>query len=136
MKFDLLHRTGSIIMAILVMLSTVSVTVEKHYCKDHLVDVAIFGKAKKCGPESEMPTKKSPVKSCCDDVLEVYQGQDQLHKADYQFHIENLVFISNVPFFDELVLSLEGLSKVHLPQHYIPPNPEVNLQILHQTFLI
>jgi hypothetical protein len=123
-------------MAILVMFSTVSVTVEKHYCKDHLVDVAIFGKAKKCGPEGEMPTKKTPVKSCCDDVLEVYQGQDQLHKADYQFQIENLVFVPNSPIFAAGIIYISGFSKIHLPQHYIPPNPEVNLLVLHQTFLI
>ena len=41
----------SMAMAVLVLISTLSVSIEKHYCGDHLVDVAIFAEAEKCGME-------------------------------------------------------------------------------------
>lgn len=123
-------------MAVLVMFSTVSVTVEKHYCKDHLVDVAIFGKAKKCGPESDGSTKNTIAKTCCQDTLEVFQGQDKLHKADFSINIEKPVLLYTTMVFEYTIQNNTTIVNIPLPQHYIPPNPEVNLQVLHQTFLI
>ena len=48
----MLHKIFSLSMALLVLMSTVSVTIEKHFCGDHLVDVAIFSDAEKCGMEA------------------------------------------------------------------------------------
>lgn len=123
-------------MAFLVLFSTVSVTVEKHYCKDHLVDVAVFGKAKKCGSDNDILSYKSLVKSCCDDVLEVYRGQDKLQKADYNFELEQPSFITKIIVFNYQIENTSIIVNTLLPQHYIPPNPEINIQVLHQSFLI
>lgn len=118
------------------MLSTVSVTVEKHYCKDHLVDVAVFGKAKKCGPESEESSKNSIANTCCQDTFEVFQGQDQLHKANFNIKIEKPVLLYTTMVFEYTIQNNAAVAHIPLPQHYIPPNPEINIQVLHQTFLI
>ena len=136
MKLNFLHKAGSLLMAILVMLSTVSVTVEKHYCKDHLVDVAIFGKAKKCGSVSNGSTKNTIAKTCCQDTLEVFQGQDKLHKADFNIKIEKPVLLYTTMVFEYTIQNSTAIVHIPLPQHYIPPNPKVNIQVLHQTFLI
>ena len=65
------HKVFSIFMAMLVMFSTVSLTVEKHYCGDTLVDVAVFEEAKKCGMESSnMPVEEITKKSCCKDTVD------------------------------------------------------------------
>jgi hypothetical protein len=38
--------------------------------------------------------------------------------------------------FEYDIQNIITTAAIQLPQHYIPPNPEVNLQVLHQTFLI
>ena len=43
-------------MAIVVLFSTMSFTVDMHYCGDNLVETAIFHKAKGCGMEMENPS--------------------------------------------------------------------------------
>lgn len=118
------------------MFSTVSFTVKKHFCKDHLVDVAIFGKTKKCAPKTEELSKNSISKTCCQDTFEVFQGQNKLHKADFNIKIEKPVFLHATMVFDYLIQNNATIVNIALPQHYIPPNPELDIQVLHQTFLI
>ena len=43
-----LHKVFSISMALLVLFSTISFTVEKHYCGDFLIDTDVFSQVKKC----------------------------------------------------------------------------------------
>ncbi len=40
-------------MAIVVLLSTMSFTLDMHYCGDTLVDIAVFKKAETCGMEMQ-----------------------------------------------------------------------------------
>ena len=40
-------------LALLVLFSTVSFTIEKHFCGDILVDVAVFTEVEKCAMEAE-----------------------------------------------------------------------------------
>ena len=60
------------LMALLVLLSTVSFTVEKHFCGDVLIDTAVFTEAQKCMMEAfEMEQALITKKNCCKDELEV-----------------------------------------------------------------
>ena len=43
------HKIMSLVMAFVVLFSTMSFTVNMHYCGDTLVETAIFQKAKGCG---------------------------------------------------------------------------------------
>jgi hypothetical protein len=43
-----LHKTLSLVMAMLLLLSTVSWTIEKHTCMGRVMDVALFAKAQDC----------------------------------------------------------------------------------------
>ena len=63
------------LLALMVLFSTVSFTVEKHFCGDVLVDVSVFTDVEKCAMEAmEMKQKKS----CCKDEVDVLKGQDEL----------------------------------------------------------
>ena len=55
---EILYRTMSVLMACVVLLSTMSFTVDLHYCGDTLVDTAIFQKVKTWWPSN----KKSKLK--------------------------------------------------------------------------
>ncbi len=74
-----LQQFLSLVLALLLLLSTVSFTVEKHFCGDELIAVALFSKVEKCGIESAETEREQLVKiPCCKDTLEVLSGQNQL----------------------------------------------------------
>ena len=78
----ILHKTFSVTLSCLVLFSTLSFTVEKHYCGNHLVDVAIFTKAENCGMDLEaFSTANFEKKHCCKDEIQVVKGQDKLKKS-------------------------------------------------------
>jgi len=119
-------------MAILVLFSTVSFTVEKHFCGDHLVDMAIFSTAKKCGNSME----KTTYKSCCKDEVEVVQGQDELKFSSFEdLNLDQQIFIA--AFIYSYSNLFQSLPKQIIPfKDYSPPNLVFDIQVLDQIFLI
>jgi hypothetical protein len=76
------HNTLSVLMAFVVLLSTMSFTIYRHYCGDILVDTTIFELAKSCGMDNQESTpildysmKKS---DCCSDKHIAFEGQNEL----------------------------------------------------------
>lgn len=128
-----LHRIFSTLMALLVLFSTVSFTVEKHFCGDVLVDVSVFSDVEKCGMEGiEIATKMG----CCKDTVDVIEGQDELSvKIFNDLYFGNQVFLSS---FTYSYLNLfEGLSENIVPfKHYPPPNLVEDIQVLNQVYII
>ncbi len=117
-------------MAFLVLFSTLSFTVEKHYCGGHLVDAAVFTKVKKCTDASEMP------KPCCKDDVEVIKGQDQL-KINSLDDLDFNTQIDFTAFVYSYFIYFESLPKQIIPhQYYSPPNLVTDLQMLHDVYII
>lgn len=119
-------------MAVLVLFSTVSFTVEKHFCGGNLIDVAIFSEAKKCGENMEQTSKKS----CCKDEVEVVKGQDELLvKSFFDLEFQNQLFIAS--YIYSYINLFEGLPQQVIPhKDYSPPNLFEDLIIKDQVFLI
>ena len=93
-----LHKSFSVVLALLVLFSTVSFTIEKHYCGDVLVDVALFAEAEKCAMEpQELALEKLTKKHCCKDEVDVVKGQDELIKSFNDLDFETQQFV--VAFF-------------------------------------
>lgn len=83
------QNTISISLAILVLFSTFSFSVGKHFCGDYLVNTALFTKADGCGMKmtSQKNQEKScevAKKSCCSDEEIVLEGQDELVTSKYE----------------------------------------------------
>ena len=76
----------SISLAFLVLLSTFSFTVEKHYCGDFLMDVSYVGHAEGCGMEKDASLKNNK-KPCCKDEVHKIEGQDELQKRLQMFRL-------------------------------------------------
>jgi len=78
------QKIAATVLTCLVLLSTFSFTVEKHYCGRFLVDVAVFTKAKDCGMDmmthSDDQKEAMKKKPCCKDEILVLEGQDELKK--------------------------------------------------------
>ena len=135
---QLLHKLASTTLAILLLLSTVSFTVEKHFCGDVLIDVAVFSTTEKCGMDaSEGEHQEDMVTtSCCKDILDIVEGQNELTvKTIDDLELEQQLFlVSYIYSYNNL---FEYLPKQTIPhRNYTPPNLIVDIQVLDQVFLI
>lgn len=126
------------LMALVVLLSTMSFTIDKHYCGDFLVDTAIFKKAKTCGMKmgksvgSDCETVKL---NCCSDKQIVFDGQDELKKGLDQLSIEQpqlvaiLIVLTNYQF--------NNISNKAIPfREYKPPLVVRQIYKLDESYLI
>ncbi|OYX23438.1 MAG: hypothetical protein B7Z06_10225 [Flavobacteriales bacterium 32-35-8] len=133
----MLHKAFSVALALLVLVSTMSFTVEKHFCGNTLVETAVFTEAKGCGMDmTKLQTVESEKNNCCKNEVEVVKGQDKLKITtfdDLKYH-QQLFFASYVYAFVNL---FEGLSEQIIPhKNYSPPNLVADIQVLDQVFII
>lgn len=87
------------LMALAVLFSTVSFTVDAHYCGDKLVSKSVFKKADDCG--IEMVQKSNTADSCkvikttcCRDEQSLVKGQDDLQQSHFELTIPQFAFLS------------------------------------------
>lgn len=127
-------------MALLVLCSTLSVTVEQHYCGQYLVDSSWFGHAKSCGMEMPQASSSSSdcefvQTGCCSNKIFHIEGQDELNSAVSPCALEQLDFVALIaPSFQ--CLTLPCGENYHVFKNYNPPKLVRNVQVLNQTFLI
>ncbi|MBC7000611.1 hypothetical protein, partial [Cytophaga sp. FL35] len=112
------HKILSVLMAFVVMLTTMSYTVDMHYCGDSLVDFSLFTKAEGCGMEKAQPAKscENPSmteKSCCTDQQIVKEGQDDLKTSFNKLTFEQQTFVAT--FFYTYINLFEGLDENIVP---------------------
>lgn len=123
----------------LLLFSTVSFTVELHYCGKRLVEIALNEHVNGCGMEAaanEAPD--SCVKSamhCCQDVQLSFSGQRDLQTLQYSNDLERPVLA--IETLTEQ-LQLPGIRKSAPAgyQCYFPPPLIKDIPVLHQSFLI
>ncbi|MEM5564125.1 hypothetical protein WNY78_03370 [Psychroserpens sp. AS72] len=134
---QILHKVFSMMMAVLLLLSTVSFTVEKHFCGDVLIDVAVFSTIEKCASDAvEMVEEHVSKKTCCKDTLDVIEGQTQLTVKtfdDLDFEQQQFL-VAYVHAFNNL---FEVVQKHTIPhQYYNSPKLIADIHVLDQVFLI
>ena len=127
-------------MAFTVLFSTLSFTVEKHYCGNMLVDISFFTEAASCGMEvSEATSKEFTItkKNCCKDLEISIQGQE---------NIQNPTSVNLIPCFDTQYILPVGLYSFTITEweyrqqesfkEYSPPLLTRDIFLLEQHFLI
>ncbi|GAA3603023.1 hypothetical protein GCM10022396_20520 [Flavivirga amylovorans] len=125
------------LLALLVLFSTVSFTIEKHFCGDVLVDISIFTEADKCAMEAyEIALEKVTKKPCCKDVVDVIEGQNKLKFSSFEdLDFEKQQIIASYAY--TYINLFEELPKLTIPhKNYSPPNLVTDIQVLDQVFLI
>ena len=135
---QLLSKSISFLMAFVVLFSTMSFTIDRHYCGDTLVETAIFHKAKGCGMDMEKSASKDcelTKKSCCSDEQVVVDGQDELqlllHKISFKQQVFVLFFVA---IYNGLFQSIE--KEVLSFEAYKPPLVIKQIFKLDETYLI
>ena len=132
-----LHKIFSVFLALIVLSSTMSFTIEKHFCGDKLIDVALFSELNKCNMDSSSIDLEEFVKKmCCKDEVNIVTGQDELLMHDFDdlsMDIQTALF--EVTRSINHLVSVELLSKKSF-NDYSPPKLIVNRLIVNQNFLI
>lgn len=127
-------------MALIVLFSTMSFSVDMHYCGDHLVDFSFAEKVNTCMMKAEMSkstdcTVMEMKMDCCSDVEIVVEGQDDLKISFDQLSFDQQLFVAS--FVYSYINLFEGLEENSIPfRDYSPPPLIRDVQILDQTFLI
>ncbi len=136
---DFFYRIMSISLALLVLASTASFAVDKHFCGDHLVDVAFFGKADSCPMEASLKLKYGAdhdvTMDCCKEELLLIKGQDEL-KLQFEENVpETIFFLPIINFSSESIF--EDLEQVTRPlDEYPPPLILKDYQAFYEQYLI
>ncbi|MCX7549940.1 HYC_CC_PP family protein [Xanthomarina sp. F2636L] len=135
---QIFHKIGSLLMAFVVLFSTMSFTLNMHYCGDTLVETAIFHKAKGCGMEMEKPSTETcsiTKKNCCDDKQLAIEGQNELQLQVDKVTFQQQVFIAS--FIYSYINLFEGLDKnVSSFEAYKPPLVVKDIFKIDETYLI
>ncbi|AXG70803.1 hypothetical protein KORDIASMS9_03049 [Kordia sp. SMS9] len=136
MKKFLTH-TSVILLALLVLSSTFSFTINEHICGGVPISFSIGMEAENCGMELETTTSSETTMkqvSCCDDVTTLIQGQDEL-PTQQDIHFTTQTFIKAFVYSYIYVLPSTDTEKaVYKP--YVPPPLIRDIQLLDETFLI
>jgi len=131
------QKIASLTMAVLLLLSTVSWTVDKHLCMGRVMDVALFAKADDCGMYAVMEAMgaTSDENHCCGDERFTVQGQDDLKISFNDISFDQQVFLVA---FTHVYLGLFPDAQEHVltNEHYPPPILIKDIQLLDAVFLI
>lgn len=128
------YNITSFALALLVLFSTFSFKVEKHFCGEFLIDVAFIGDANDCGMHAEKASPKK--KNCCKDEVHYIEGQDELQQKsvdEFDFFQQQFIVSSHVSYNN--VLSGNKSSKIYFKDSP-PPDTPIDYQVLYQSFLI
>ena len=132
------HKIMSFTMAFVVLFSTMSFTVNMHYCGGTLVETAIFQKAKGCGMEMQKPSTEGCAitkKNCCDDKQLIVEGQDELQLQLDKISFEQQLFITS--FVYTYINLFEGLDTNESSyEEYEPPLVIRQIFKIDETYLI
>lgn len=125
-------------MAIVVLFSTMSFTVDMHYCGDTLMDSSIFKKAEACAMQmSKTPLKECVVDmgNCCTDKQITLTGQDDLQQIAAKTSLNQQIFITSfVVAYLNLFQDVNKENTSH--KKYFPPLVSKQIYKLDETYLI
>lgn len=121
-------RLLPLFLAQLLLLGSVGVTVNRHFCQGELKAIALFGEAEKCHREQARThcpfhppaaeVEEDGKKGCCDDESQRYQIEDEQPAAGQGFYVGVLsASVSPAPLFS-----------------YQPPHPRPRLNTNFENY--
>ncbi|MFB9272058.1 MULTISPECIES: HYC_CC_PP family protein [Flavobacteriaceae] len=135
---QVIHKIMSFVMAVVVLCSTMSFTIDMHYCGDALVDSAIFHKAATCGMEMENSLNdgcSTSKKNCCNNEKLIVKGQDELQFSIAKIAFEQQVFIASFVYTYSSPFTSSDKS-VTFYKDYKPPLVIRQIYKIDETYLI
>ncbi|WP_417355332.1 HYC_CC_PP family protein [Flavobacterium sp.] len=134
----IVHKILALIMVLVVLFSTLSFTVNMHYCGDTLVETTLFHEVKGCGMNMEKPLTENcsiTKKNCCENEQLVQNGQDELQLNVDKISFQQQIFL--VSFVYTYISLFESVDKkVSLFKAYKPPLVVRQIFKIDETYLI
>ncbi|MDO6739252.1 HYC_CC_PP family protein [Wenyingzhuangia sp. 2_MG-2023] len=137
---SIFHKITSLLMAFVVLFSTMSFTVDMHFCGDMLMDTSVFHKAKSCGMEMTKETSKNEIcvfseKGCCNDQQILVDGNSELQQSLHELQLNKQLFIASFAYtYMQLFV---GVTKEKvLYQEYKIPLVTKRIYKLDESYLI
>ncbi len=145
----MLLRVAHSLLALLVLVGSVGLPVNRHFCRGELQSVAIFGEATPCHQQqqrkpacpfhpvpAEGPEGEAKANNCCKDTHELIQTDDQEPTPTAALHIPATMVAALPPLLLKVPTS-------HLPTrtyahflHYRPPPLLTDVVCAYQVFRI
>ena len=128
-------KIGAVLMTLIVLLSTMSFTINQRYCDGNLVDTTLFSKSESC---------KIVVQSNCCEITEECCDHEQII-IDGQKELPSRIVVESPLLKQYFVVSLQNFYLEKYDFHfesnvfykkYIPPSLVFSKQIVHQVFII
>ena len=135
-----LHKILAFSLSAIVLFTTMSFTLDLHYCGDELVDFSFLQSAETCGMEKPLSENECNTivtdTACCSDKQIVVDAQDDLKNRPFQkLTPEQQIFVAVFTIVN--INLLEGLDMNIIPfRDYKPPLLIRDIQKIHETYLI
>jgi len=132
-------QIASVFLALLVVVSTTSFTISKHYCLGRLVKTTIVVENSGCDAKtSEQNNKSSEYNAnhpCCDDVNHIVEGLEGFHFEKHQNTDFSVNFYFDVNSIHSEFIPLERKTE-SLYFSYKPPPLHKTIYQYNETYLI
>lgn len=139
-----LLKIGALFMAFVVLFSTMSFTINTHYCSGTLFDTSIFKKVQNCGMNSdENQNQSTSIKgcsilkdNCCENKQIAIEGQNELRLLIDNISLDQQLFVNTIlhltiNFIDSLTLH------VNTQNYYLQQLPiAISIYKLNEAYLI
>ena len=131
----ILKKICSILLALAVAFSTLSFTVNRHYCGDLLINKAVFKKADTCCSASPKRSSKENLsgKDCCSNTFLKVNGQNEL--TNYCFSFKTFQF-PVAASFDQVAINVPLRKSAPKIPNIDPPPSRKQLFIYFEAYLI
>lgn len=134
-----LRKISAIIMAFVVLLSTMSFTISEHYCGGGLLDVSLFSKVEVCNMDMQKTSSENDScdnnNNCCKDVIKHIKGQSDL-KVDFSsLNFGQQIFVASFAY--SYINLFEGFkTNRNSLNYYFSPLVDKDFNILYRVFRI
>lgn len=136
---NVVHKIIALFMTTILLVSTSSFSVYKHFCDDNLVEISRYTQTDECCDveikHKIISTLNFSEKDCCKSETEVNTQLTFENVKPLKLNKNQLIFITS--FYDSFIDKLEGFTaKKDYYNNFSPPLIVCNKQIQFQTFLI
>ncbi|WP_440882089.1 HYC_CC_PP family protein [Tenacibaculum sp. C7A-26P2] len=131
-------KITSILLAILLVLSTTSFTIEKYFCGGKLVGVSFFGEKHSCKKESSCKSFSIAVsekKSCCKNERIFLSGEKNIFESTIELK-QNIEKYTILFFKPNTISDAEFVFKVYDLKKYYSLQIVYNIRLLYQVFIL
>jgi hypothetical protein len=139
-----LHKITSIFLALIVLFSSFSYTVNKHVCGDRVIDTTLFVSPDSCGMEMGVCDNKTQFsknelsiseEDCCQNISVLVKGNDTNQQAqDYTPSLQQIEFVA--VFVYSFILKTQNTTELFSFTLYKSPPVFIDIQSFFQIFRI